>query len=131
VIGGRVLDASALLDAATGRTVYLRAFLRTAVEVGVVLLVPATALQDAWASSDKAGRVFLDGFLDHGVAVVQPLTATTARAAGLAGAAARGLYTTTAAQVVTCALERGWPVMTTDPRPLEAIDPHVLIERLP
>jgi hypothetical protein len=37
MIGGRVLDSSALTDAASGLSIYARALIRTAVDVGIVL----------------------------------------------------------------------------------------------
>lgn len=132
MIGGRVLDTSALVDAASGHTIYARAFVQTAVELGVVLAVPATALQDAWAALPQADRPFLELVLGLPVTVVEPLTADTARAAGVAGQAARGgRYATTPAHVVHTALSRSWPVLTAEPDPLEAINPLVYIEQLP
>jgi hypothetical protein len=129
VIGGRVLDASALTDAATGRTIYARAFIQTAVELGVVLSVPTTALQDAWAALPRDAHSSLELVLGLPVTVVDVLAAETARAAG--SAARGGQYATTPAHVVHTALTRQWPVLTHDPAPLEAIDPEVYIERLP
>ena len=132
MIGGRVLDTSALIDAATGRTIYTRAFVQTAVEMGVVLAVPATALQDAWATLPQDARPFLELVVDMPVTVVEALTADMAQAAGIAGQEARGgQYATTPAHVVQTAISRSWPVLTVDPAPLEAINPEVLIERLP
>lgn len=131
MIGGRVLDASALVDVATGRSIYLRSFIRAAVAEGIALVVPATALQDAWAALDPDQRIFLDGFEAREVGVAAPLTVEAAHSAGELGAQARGAYSTTAAHVVSLALQRGWPVLTADPQPLESISPHVLIERLP
>jgi hypothetical protein len=131
VIGGRVLDTSALLDAAVGRTVYARAFIQTAVELGLVLAVPTTALQDAWAALPQDARGSLELVLGLPVTVVDTLTVDAARDAGTAGAAVRGQYATTPAQVVHTALTRQWPVLTHEPAPLEAINPEVHIERLP
>ncbi|MFZ0158943.1 MAG: hypothetical protein WAL50_07945 [Kineosporiaceae bacterium] len=132
MIGGRVLDASALTDAATGRTIYARAFIQTAVELGLVLAVPTTALQDAWAALPHDDHGSLELVLGLPVTVVDTLTGDTARAAGTAGAAARGgQYATTPAHVVHSALTRQWPVLTHQPAPLEAINPQVYIERLP
>lgn len=132
MIGGRVLDTSALIDAATGGTIYTRAFVQTAVEVGLVLAVPATALQDAWAALPQDARPFLELILDMPVTVVEALTADMAQAGGVAGQQARGgQYATTPAHVVQTAISRNWAVLTADPAPLEAINPEVYIERLP
>jgi hypothetical protein len=132
VIGGRVLDTSALIDAAVGKTIYTRSFVTAAVEIGLVLAVPTTALQDAWALLPRDARPLLEVVLGLPVTVVDPLTAETAQTAGVAGQDARGgQYATTPAHVVHAALSRQWPVLTADPEPLEAINPEVLIERLP
>jgi hypothetical protein len=48
VIGGRVLDASTIVGFALVRP-YPHALVWTAVEAGLVLAVPATALAAAWA----------------------------------------------------------------------------------
>ena len=132
MIGGRVLDATALVDAATGGTIYIRSFVNVAVAQGIVLTVPTTALQDAWARTPPDAHPSLEVLLGLSVVVVDDLTEDAARSAGIAGRDARGgRYTTTAAHVVHSAVTRGWPILTTDPAPLEAIDPEVLIERLP
>ena len=132
MIGGRVLDTTALLDVATGGTIYARAFVDVAIEQGIVLAVPATALQDAWAATPTGDRPSLDVLLALPVTVVENLTREAARAAGTAGHDdVGGCYGTTAAHVVHAALTRGWPILTRDPGPLEAIAPEVLIERLP
>jgi hypothetical protein len=49
VIGGRVLDASALVAFASGDSIYAAALVWTAVEEGIVLVVPSTAIAAAWA----------------------------------------------------------------------------------
>jgi hypothetical protein len=85
---------------------------------------------------DDDHHVFLNGHETREFAVAASLTpgtpsADAARQAGQVGASARGRYSTTAAHVVAAALDRGWPVLTADPGPLEDISPCVLIERLP
>ena len=50
MIGGVVLDTSALLDIAAGSTVYGQAFVSAAAARGVVLLIPSTCLSQAWAA---------------------------------------------------------------------------------
>jgi len=133
VIGGRVLDSSALTDAVTGKTVYTRALVQTAVEHGIILAVPAAALMATWATVPASERPLLDLVLDTPVTVVDPLDATTARDAGviLAGGRSSGRPDLAAGQVVLSARRRGWPVVTADPRPLRAIDLGIEIETLP
>jgi hypothetical protein len=48
VIGGRVLDTSALLAFARGTSIYASAAVWTAVEESIVLIVPSTAVAAAW-----------------------------------------------------------------------------------
>lgn len=134
MIGGQVLDTSALTDAATGRSIYARALIRTAVEVGVVLAVPAAALMRAYASVPADARPFLDLLLDLPVAVFEPLDHATLQTAGVlladAGAADSpdGLA---AAHVAVVARRRGWPVVTADGGLLRRLVPDVEIELLP
>lgn len=132
MIGGRVLDTSAILDAATGRSVYARALIRTAVEHGLVLSVPAGALTAAWAGSPVEGRPFLDLVLDLPVVVVDQLDAATAESAGLvladAGAEPPAIDT---GHVAVSARRRGWPVVTAHPERLHALAPDLEVEPLP
>jgi len=61
VIGGRVLDASALVVFATQRSVYAAALVWTAVEETIVLVVPSTAIGTAWADlEDKKNHPVLE-----------------------------------------------------------------------
>ena len=92
MIGGRVLDTSALVDAATGKSIYARALIRTAVDQGIVLAVPATALMAAWAALPPSGRPFLGLLPELPVAVVDHLDETSARDAGLLLADAERAY---------------------------------------
>ena len=132
MIGGRVLDTSALADAATGKTIYARALIRTAVEHGIVLAVPTAALMAAWASVPAGDQPFLAMLLDLPVTVVDVLDAPAARAAGLlAGSADGPPADLVAAHVAHCAARRHWPVVTADPGPVRAVDPRVTVELLP
>jgi hypothetical protein len=133
MIGGRVLDSGALVDAVAGKTSYSRALLRTAVEHSIVLAVPATALMTAWAAIPVSERPLLDLVLDIPVAVIDPLDAATARDAGvlLADALDGAAANLCAGHVALSARRRNWPVVTTEPRPLRAIDPTLELETLP
>jgi len=131
VIGGVVLDTSSLADAATGATIYTRAKIRTAVEYGIVLAIPTAALAAAWAQVPPSGYPFLALAAGLSVAVADPLDEVTARDLGLLLSAADPGPDLAAAHVVCSARRRGWPVLTSDPGPLLAIDPGIEIERLP
>jgi hypothetical protein len=48
VIGGRILDTSALLAFARGTSIYVAAAVWTAVEESIVLIVPSTAVAAVW-----------------------------------------------------------------------------------
>jgi hypothetical protein len=133
VIGGRVLDVTALRDLTIGRTVYGAAFVAAAVEVGIVLAVPASALLEAWAAARDEDYPFLELLLDLPLTVVAPLDEFTAAQSGAAArdAYADGRWSAAAAHAVQVAHSRGWPILTADPTPLLAVDPGVAIEPLP
>jgi hypothetical protein len=108
VIGGRVLDASAIVASAGGDSIYAAALVWTAVEEGIVLFLPSTAIAAAWARlSDKAHPV-LEVLLDLPVTVVDSLDATRARAVGALGGDQLD------AHAVLCARDRGYPLVTAD-----------------
>lgn len=60
MIGGRVLDASALVVFATQRSVYAAALVWTAVEESIVLVVPSTAIATAWADLEDKNHPVLE-----------------------------------------------------------------------
>lgn len=134
MIGGQVLDTSALTDAATGRSIYARAMIRTAVEVGIVLAVPAAALMQAYASVPVGGRPFLDLLLELPVAVFEPLDQLSLQSAGVlladagAGDEPHALAT---AHTALVAQRRGWPVVTANGDLLQTLVPELTIELLP
>lgn len=72
MIGGRVLDATAISDIAIGRTIYGAAFLAAANDLGIALAVPAAALQDAWAAAAEEDYPFLELLTGLPLAVVVP-----------------------------------------------------------
>ena len=59
-MSGRVLTSSAIVDIATNRSVYGRAFLVAAVELGMTFPVPSTALLHAWAAVPPQARAMLE-----------------------------------------------------------------------
>lgn len=104
-----------------------------AVELGMTLATPATALLQAWASVPPQGRALLELFLDAPAVVVDDLGASVASRAGVRAYPAyhAGLLDIAAAHVVDVAIARGLPILTAQPDPLRAIDPNVEIEELP
>ena len=133
MIGGRVLAYSAIDDIAIGRTIYAAAFLAAANDVGIPLAVPACVLQEAWAAAAPSDYPFLELLTGLPLVVVDPLDPSAAQRSGVLAADvhASGAYDSGAAHTVLTAQDRGWPVLTADPRPLRAIDPGLPIELLP
>jgi hypothetical protein len=130
VIGGRVLDSSALAAFAVGRPVYMRALVWAAVEANIVLAVPSAALGRAWGLVEEEHHDALRVLLDLPNTVIDELTPASAREAGLLLAAA-GQDDIVAGQVVTTARRRGWPAVTGDPGTLRKLDAAIPIEELP
>jgi hypothetical protein len=132
-VSGRVLTASAIVDIATDRSVYGRAFLVAAVELGMTFPTPSTALLQAWAAVPPQARALLELFLDAPAVVIEDLGASTAGRAGVRAHPAHeaGLFDVAAAHAVDVAITRGFAILTAEPGPLRAIDPDVEIEDLP
>jgi len=130
VIGGRVLDSTALAAFAIGRPVYMRALVWAAVEANIVLAVPSAALGRAWGLVEQDHHDALRVLLDLPNTVIDELTPASAREAGLLLAAA-GQEDIAAAQVASSARRRGWPAVTGEPGTLRKLDTAVQIEELP
>lgn len=130
VIGGRVLDSTALAAFAIGRPVYMRALVWAAVEANIVLAVPSAALGRAWGLVEQDHHDALRVLLDLPNTVIDELTPASAREAGLLLAAA-GQDDIAAAQVASSARRRGWPAVTGEPATLRKLDTAVQIEELP
>ena len=113
MIGGRVLDTSAVVAFAEQTSVYASAVVWTATEVDVVLLVPATVVAGVSAVLTPAAHEVLDVLLSLPVTVLDPLDAGRARAVGEL-VAVHGLDLP-AAHAASCAVERGWAVVTGTP----------------
>lgn len=92
MIGGRVLDTSALEHIATGRSVYARALVWAAVEHSNVLVVPTTALTLTWARIPAEAHAILEVLLGLPNTVLEVLDPPTAHQVGLflAAAGSRG-----------------------------------------
>lgn len=109
MIGGRVLDTSALLAFARGTSIYAVAAVWTAVEESIVLIVPSAAVAAAWAELADEHRLVLDVLLQLPVTVVDALDETRARAVGELGGPQAD------AHAIACAQGRGWPLLTAHP----------------
>jgi hypothetical protein len=70
VIGGKVLDASALSHFATVKSIYAQAVAWAAFEDNTVLVVPAAALTVAWADIPSSGHEVLEVLLNLPVTVI-------------------------------------------------------------
>ncbi|WP_194918221.1 hypothetical protein [Catenulispora rubra] len=131
LMGGRVLDSSALAQAAAG-SLYMRALFETARQRMIQLLVPATALSDAIAETESpAGRELLQLVARFPMVTVKALDESDALASGLLRAERLPTASTSAGHVAFYAAERGWPVVTSLPDALRALFPGVEIESLP
>jgi len=130
VIGGRVLDSTALAAFAVGRPVYMRALVWAAVEANIVLDVPSAALGRAWGLVEQEHHAALQVLLDLPNTVIDELTPASAHDSGLLLAAA-GHSDIAAAQVASSERRRGWPPVTGAPGTLRKLDTAVLIEELP
>ena len=109
MIGGYVLDPSALLAWCRQSSILVQALVWSAVQDSVVLLVPSTVLASTTAQLTDADREVLDVLLGLHVTVVDPLTADQARGAG------RGEQLLDVMHTLACARGRGWPVVTAHP----------------
>ncbi|WP_214368308.1 hypothetical protein [Pseudonocardia sp. H11422] len=130
MIGGRVLDASALAAFATGRPVYVRALVWAAVEENLVLAIPSAALGRAWALLSPEHHAALQVLLDLPNTVIDELSPAAAQESGLL-LAASGQDDIVAGQVASSARRRGWPAVTGEPGALRKLDSAVAVEELP
>jgi predicted nucleic acid-binding protein len=108
LIGGRILDASAVVAFASGESIYAASLVWTAVEDGIVLVVPSTAIAAALARLPDKDHPALEVLLQLPVTVVDDLDVTRARAVGALG----GDHLD--AHALLCAQDRGWPLVTAD-----------------
>lgn len=129
MIGGKVLDTSAIIQFASRRSVYAHAVVWSAVDGDAVLAVPTVALARAWASIEPDHHAALDVLVGLPVVVLDCLD-RSAREVGLF-LAGTGTADVVVGAVAWCALRRGWPVVTAEPAPLHTVDRAVQIERLP
>jgi hypothetical protein len=115
-VAGLVLDVPALIDAATGRTEYMRALLAVMTQQGYTIAVPSTVrARAAGQLTAPAQLAELDWFCASGTVLEIPLAAADAAEIDylakdhFAGEAA-------AAHAVLATRRRGWPVIATSER---------------
>lgn len=131
MIGGRVLDVTAIVGFATGESVYTEALVMTAIEENIVLTIPSAALVRAAALILPGHELGLDVLLGLPCIVVDTLDTAQARAVGaVLQRGDQSCRDVAAAHVVYCAQQRGWPVVTSDPQPLLTLDSSIEIESL-
>ncbi|MGH3754019.1 MAG: hypothetical protein ACRDRP_15240 [Pseudonocardiaceae bacterium] len=133
-LGGFVLDASALAVLGGGANIYTTTWADRAAVRGIVLLVPAAALSEAWQQIRRHGPGDVEQMRDllaSPMVLIAPLEETAAARAGeLVGG--RDLDPdVAAAQVATCARARNWPVLAAQVARLRVIDPELTVETLP
>ena len=128
MIGGRVLDLSALLSFAEQSSVYAAALVWTAVEEDIVLLAPSSAISLAWSRLDPATEPVLEVLVGLPNVVVDDLTRARSREIGewLRGQTAR----LDIAHAAVCAVQRGWPIVTAEPTAYVGAPTDLVIEPL-
>ncbi len=115
-LGGRVLDVPALLDAASGASEYMRAWLAVMTRRGYTVAVPSTVRAAAAARLTTAGELAeLDWFCSGGAVVEVPVQAADAAELDQLAKDCFG-GETAGAQAALVARRRGWPVITSEER---------------
>ncbi|RPK32413.1 hypothetical protein EES39_38665 [Streptomyces sp. ADI92-24] len=130
MIGGRILDTTALTAAARG-SFYMQALLSIAHQRVIPLLVPATAMSDAFADLKPDGSHALATIAQFPLLTLAPLDEADARGAGILRASVNSAASTTAGHVAYLAAARQWPVVTAEPDRLLALYPDIEVEALP
>ena len=126
MIGGRVLDASAVMAFASQRSVYAAALVWTVVEEHMVLVLPSAAVASAWSQLEEKYHPVLEVLLRLPNTVIDDLDADRARAVGQLAP-----HDLEAAHAVACAQRRGWPLVTTDAARYREFNVEVPAEELP
>lgn len=134
VLGGFVLDAPALAALGGEANIYATTWADRAAVHGIVLLVPAAALSEAWQQLRRAGDDHDEQMRELLASPMIVVEALDESEAGRAGEVVRGRDLepdVSAAHVVTCARTRNWPVLSADAARLHVIDPELTVETLP
>ncbi|MCA1694841.1 MAG: hypothetical protein LC749_08965 [Actinobacteria bacterium] len=127
MIGGKVLDASALAALARRRPAAL-AWFDTARLVGIALYLPRLALEEVRAVRPDAAPLLAD-LLTHPSVVLGEIDASTAYQIDQLLLAA-DVFDALAAHVVYVAGQRGWPALSADPDRLRRINPALEVDLL-
>jgi len=127
VIGGKVLDASALAALARRRPAAL-AWFETARLVTLALYVPTLALAEVRAVRPDAGPLLAE-VLGHPSVVLGELDAAAAAQVVLLLTDA-DVFDAMAGHVVYVTRARGWPALSADPGRLRRVDPALEIDLL-
>ncbi|WP_131738162.1 hypothetical protein [Actinomadura roseirufa] len=129
MITGHVVDTTALLDLATGKTVYVRARLRSSIATHATIVIPAAALARAWQLVPDHGRAVLDRLPGMQVVHVDDLDHVIAQQTGQLTATVPDL-SVDEAQAAWSARWRRWPLITATPDAYKAV-PGVRVEQIP
>lgn len=122
---GVVLDAGAFIAAERGDRTMV-ALIRLFTQTKTPLVTSAGVVAQVWRGG--SGRQVPVAYLLKHVVVVD-LTRVVARTLGrILGAT--GTHDAIDAHVAFLARERNWPVITSDPEDLRAIDPGLILERI-
>jgi hypothetical protein len=127
VIGGKVVDASALAALVRGRLSAV-AWFATAKTTGLTLYLPALALAEVRAVRPDAGSQLAEA-LGHPSVVLGDLDAVGARDVDQLLLAA-DVFDGCAGHVTHVARARDWPALSADPGRLRRIDPAVQVDLL-
>lgn len=133
-LGGFVLDASALAALGGEANIYATTWADRAAVRGIVLLVPAAALSEAWQQIRRHGPGSVDQMRDllaSPMVLIDSLDDTGAVQAGELVEGRDLNPDVAAAQVATSARARDWPVLAAQPACLHLIDPELIVETLP
>jgi hypothetical protein len=128
VIGGIVLDAAALADLASARSRRAQATVDYAVRTMRVIVVPATAVMECWASEPEHAQAFLALFPNLPVVVIDDLDLDAAVDAGAAAAEAGVPAPADIIHAVHSATIRGWPVLSGRADEVRALAPKLVVE---
>lgn len=127
MIGGKVLDASALAELVRGR-VSAEAWFATARALSLPLYLPTLALAEVRAVRPDAGPELAE-LLGHPSVVLGELDAATAAQVDQILLDA-GVFDACAGHVVHIARHREWPALTADPGRLHRVDAAVEVDLL-
>jgi predicted nucleic acid-binding protein len=127
VIGGKVVDASALAALARRRPAAL-AWFETARLVGLALYLPTLAVAEVRAVRPDAGPLLAE-VLGHPSVILGELDAAAAAQVDRLLIDAE-VFDACAGQCVQVARTRGWPALTADPGRLRRVDPDVQLDLL-